>query len=287
MSDESEHDENARDERVRAVIADDDPFARRVIKEALTESGVMITAEARNGRQAVEYALYYRPDVVIMDVAMPELDGILATRQILKAAPDQLVIVLSGADDEDDEIGLLALHAGAAGFLSKEVDINALSRTLEGVVAGEAAISRKLTKRVIEQLRSPPGGSSRMRPVKSPLTAREWEVIDLLKAMRSTDEIAAELVLSTETVRSHVKNVLRKLKVSSREEAVAVAERIAAGQQSNEEESTRVSGDRRRGRQDRRRSRIQRAGVDRRRGSRRRGAQDRRVDDPESGSRQA
>jgi DNA-binding CsgD family transcriptional regulator len=155
------------------------------------------------------------------------------------------------------------------------------------VVAGEAAISRRLTKRVIEQLQSAPGGSSRMRPIKSPLTAREWEVIDLLKATRSTDEIAAELVLSTETVRSHVKNILRKLKVRSREEAVAVADRIAAGQPSNEEESTRAKGDRRRGRQDRRRSRIQRAGVDRRRGNRRRSPQDHRVDDPESGSRPA
>ena len=170
MSDESEQVGNARDERVRAVVADDDPFARRVIKDALTESGVMIVAEARNGREAVEFALYYRPDVVIMDVVMPELDGILAARQILKAAPDQLVIVLSGADDEDDEIGLLALRAGAAGFLSKDVDINALPRALEGVVAGEAAISRRLTKRVIEQLRRPLGGSSGMRPVKSPLT---------------------------------------------------------------------------------------------------------------------
>jgi chemotaxis response regulator CheB len=71
------------------VIADDDPFARRVIKEALTEAGVMIVAEARNGRQAVEFALYYRPDVVILDLVMRELDGILATRQILKMVPDQ------------------------------------------------------------------------------------------------------------------------------------------------------------------------------------------------------
>jgi DNA-binding NarL/FixJ family response regulator len=208
------------------VIADDDPFARRVIKDVLTESGVLVIAEARNGRQAVELALYYRPDVVIMDAVMPELDGILATRQILKMVPDQLVIVLTGVDDEDDELGLLALRAGAAGFLSKDVDIDALPRTLHGVRAGEAAISRRMTKRLIEQLRSAPGGSSGMRPVKSPLTAREWEVIDLLKSTRSTDEIAAELVLSTETVRSHVKNILRKLDVRSREEAVAAADRM-------------------------------------------------------------
>jgi len=226
MGDESDKDEKARDARLRAVIADDDPFARRVIKDALTESGVLVIAEARNGRQAVELALHYRPDVVIMDAVMPELDGILATRQILKMVPDQLVIVLTGVDDEDDELGLLALRAGAAGFLSKDVDIDALPGTLNGVRAGEAAISRRMTKRLIEQLRSPPGGSAGMRPVKSPLTAREWEVIDLLKATRSTDEIAADLVLSTETVRSHVKNILRKLKVRSREEAVAAADRM-------------------------------------------------------------
>ena len=189
------------------------------------ESGVLVVAEARNGREAVEFALDYRPDLVIMDVVMPALDGILATRQILKAAPDQLVIVLTGADEEGDELGLLALRAGAVGFLSKDVDTSALPRTLKGVRAGEVAISRRLTKRVIEQLRSAPGVSYGMRPVKSSLTAREWEVIDLLKARRSTDEIAAELVLSTETVRSHVKNILRKLKVRSREDAVAAADR--------------------------------------------------------------
>jgi len=208
------------------VIADDDPFARRVIKAALTETGVLVIAEARNGREAVELALYYRPDVVVMDIVMPELDGILATRQILKVIPGQLVIALTGAADDDDELGLLALRAGAAGFLSKDVDINALPRTLKALRAGEAAISRRMTRRVIEQLRNAPGGAVGMRPVKSPLTAREWEVIDLLKATRSTDEIAADLVLSTETVRSHVKNILRKLDVRSREDAVAAADRM-------------------------------------------------------------
>jgi DNA-binding NarL/FixJ family response regulator len=226
MGEESETGERTSDQRLRAVIADDDPFARRVIKSALTESGVIVIAEARNGREAVELVLYYRPDVVVLDIVMPELDGILATRQILKAVPDQLVIALTGVADEDDELGLLALRAGAAGFLSKDVDINALPRTLKGLRAGEAAISRRMTRRLIEQLRRAPEGSSGMRPVKSPLTAREWEVIDLLKATRSTDEIAADLVLSTETVRSHVKNILRKLEVRSREDAVAAADRM-------------------------------------------------------------
>lgn len=223
---DSERDEKAGDERLRAVIADDDPFARRVIKDALTEAGVLVIAEARNGHEAVEMALLHRPDVIVMDIVMPGLDGILATRQILKMVPDQLVIMLTGANDEDDELGLLALRAGAAGYISKDVGINALPRALEAASAGEAAISRKMTKRVIEWLRRDPGGYYGMRPVKSPLTGREWEFIDLLKATRSTDEMAAELVLSTETVRSHIKNILRKLGVHSRQEAVTVADKM-------------------------------------------------------------
>ena len=123
-------------ERLRAMIADDDPVARMEIKDALTEAGVTVIAEARNGREAVELALRHRPDVVIMDFVMPELDGILATRKIRKVIPDQHVIVLTGADDEDDELGMLALRVGASGFLSKDVDINALLRALEGLRAG-------------------------------------------------------------------------------------------------------------------------------------------------------
>jgi two-component system, NarL family, response regulator LiaR len=223
---EDPNSESPETQSLRAVIADDDPFARRVIKDVLQKAGVIIIAEARNGRQAVELTLYYRPDVVVMDVVMPELDGIIATRQIRKEIPDQLVIVLTGAGEEDQELGLQALRSGASGYLSKDLDIDALPRALEGARAGEAAISRKMTRMLIDRLRDTPSGSSGMRPVKSPLTAREWEVIDLLKASKSTDQIADELVLSTETVRSHVKNILRKLDVRSREDAVIAADRM-------------------------------------------------------------
>jgi NarL family two-component system response regulator LiaR len=214
------------DERLRAVIADDDPFARRVIKDVLQRSDVIVVAEARDGRQAVELTLHHRPDVVVMDVVMPGLDGILATRQIRRQLPEQLIIVLTAAGQDDPELGLLALRAGASGFLSKDLEIEALPRALEGLRAGQAAISRKMTLALIERLREAPSGSSGMRPVKSPLTAREWEVIDLLKESKTTDEIADELVLSPETVRSHVKNILRRLKVGSRQEAVAAADEM-------------------------------------------------------------
>jgi DNA-binding NarL/FixJ family response regulator len=226
MGKESQWDERAMGGRLRAVIADDDPFARRVIKDVLQRSDVIVVAEARDGRQAVELTLHHRPDVVVMDVVMPGLDGILATRQIRRQLPEQLIIVLTAAGQDDPELGLLALRAGASGFLSKDLEIEALPRALEGLRAGQAAISRKMTLALIERLREAPSGSSGMRPVKSPLTAREWEVIDLLKAAKSTEEIADELVLSPETIRSHVKNILRKLDVRSRDEAVAAADRM-------------------------------------------------------------
>jgi NarL family two-component system response regulator LiaR len=210
---------------LRAIIADDDAFARHVIRDALQSAGIVVIAEARNGREAVELALYYRPDVVVMDMVMPEVDGIVATRRIVKELPEQIVVILTGADD-DEEVGLQALLAGATGYLSKDLDIDALPRALEGARTGEAVLSRRMTRRLIEHVRRTPDGVAGMRPVRSPLTAREWEVIDLLRAGRSTDEIAADLVLSTETVRSHVKNILRKLDVRSRAQAVAAADRM-------------------------------------------------------------
>jgi two-component system, NarL family, response regulator LiaR len=208
----------------RAIIADDDPFARKIIKESLQRAGVIVIAEAHNGRQAVDLTRHYRPDVVLMDVVMPELDGIAATRRIVKENPGQIVVILTTADD--DEIGILGLRAGASGFLAKDVDIDVLPQALQGALSGEAAISRKLSMRLVEQLRRAPDAPRGMRPVKSPLTPREWEVIDLLAESRTTDQIADTLVLSTETVRSHVKNILRKLDARSRDEAVAIAERM-------------------------------------------------------------
>jgi DNA-binding NarL/FixJ family response regulator len=185
-----------------------------------------VVGEARDGRQAVELTLHHLPDVVVMDVVMPGFDGIMATRQIRRQLPEQLVIVLTGAGSDDDELGLLAVRAGADGFLSKDLELEALPRALEALRQGQAAISRTLTLSLIERLRETPSGSSGMRPVKSPLTAREWEVIDLLKESKTTDQIADELVLSPETIRSHVKNILRKLKVRSRQEAIAKADEM-------------------------------------------------------------
>ena len=213
---------------VRAIVADDDPFARRMIKDALQRANIVVIAEAHDGRQAVELVLHYRPDLVLMDVVMPVLDGIAATRRIVKDAPEQLIVMLTSGDDE--EVGLASLRAGAVGFLTKDVDVDVLPRTLISALSGEAAISRRMGMRLVEHIRRAPEGASGLRPVRSPLTPREWEVLDLLAEGRTTDQIADALVLATDTVRSHIKHILRKLDAHSREEAVAAAERMRGAQ---------------------------------------------------------
>jgi two-component system, NarL family, response regulator LiaR len=211
---------------LRVIVADDDPLARRVVRDALEAGGIIVIAEAANGREAVELSLYYKPDVVLMDLVMPGVDGIQATRRILAREPDVEVVILTSSDDDD--VGLVGLRAGAAGFLNKRAGVDALPRALRGAVAGEAVVSRRLTMRLVDTMRRTRPDGAGIRPVRSRLTPREWEVLDLLCNGLSTDEIADTLVLSAETVRSHIKNLLRKLGVSSRQAAVQEARRLRA-----------------------------------------------------------
>jgi NarL family two-component system response regulator LiaR len=212
------------DTMLRTIVADDDPLVRRLIRDTLQRADVTVVAEASTGREAVELALFYRPDVVVMDFMMPEMDGSEATRRIYENDPSIRVVLLTGAGD--DELGLRGLRAGAAGYLSKEVELESLPRALRGALDGEAAISRRLAMQLVEQYRAAPRGGAGTRPVRSSLTDREWEVLDLLGTGTTTDEIARSLVLSPETVRSHLKNLYRKLEVNSREEAVQAASRL-------------------------------------------------------------
>jgi len=214
------------DVTLRVIVADDDPLARRVVRDALEAGGIIVIAEAANGREAVELSLYYKPDVVLMDLVMPEVDGIQATRRILEREPEVEVVILTSSDD--DEVGIVGLRAGATGFLNKRAGVDALPRALRGAVAGEAVVSRRLTMRLVDTIRRTRADGAGIRPVRSRLTPREWEVLDLLCAGQSTDDIADTLVLSSETVRSHIKNVLRKLGVRSRQAAVEEARRMRA-----------------------------------------------------------
>jgi len=209
---------------LKTIVADDDPLVRRLIRDTLQMHDVTVIAEACNGREAIELALFYRPDVVVMDYMMPGLDGVEATQRIFDADPRIRVVLLTGA--ADDALALRALRAGASGFLSKDIELASLPRALRCAVNGEAAISRRLAMRLVQHFRTTPTGGTGLRPVRSTLTDREWQVLDLLSGGASNDDIARSLVLSHETVRTHLKNLYRKLQVRSREQAVEAASRL-------------------------------------------------------------
>ena len=211
------------EERARwsAVVADDKGPSRRALSDALRRAGIVVVAEAFDGTEAVELARYHEPDLVIMDVAVSGLDAIAATRRITDEQPGVVVILLTSAEKED--LGVLGLRVGAAGFLTTDLHPDALVRAILGALRGEAAIPRSLAMRLVEQIRGETPSGQHLRPVGGPLTARQWQVLDLLCEGRTTDEIAATLTVSSETVRSHIKGIFRRLNVRSREEAAAGA----------------------------------------------------------------
>jgi two-component system, NarL family, response regulator LiaR len=209
------------------IVADDDPMARRLLRDTLQAAGIRVVASATDGRETVELALFYRPDIVLMDLVMPGCGGLDAMRRLAADAPDVKVVVLTSSSDDD--LALMALRAGGSGLLDKGMALSALPGTLYAVHNGEAAVSRRLTARLVEEVRHMRTETAGLRPIKSPLTDREWEVLDLLCQERSTEQIAGVLFLSPETVRSHIKSMLRKLRVRSRAEAVAEAQFLRAG----------------------------------------------------------
>ena len=209
---------------MRVVLADSDAAARRRVRDALQRDEMIIVAEATSGREAIELATFYAPDAVVLDAGTGDPDALEALRLIHERAPAACVVLLT--DSPSDNHGLRALRAGAAGYLAKDVDPDVLPRIVRGAVEGEVAISRRLATALVQEYRKRHSVRAGFRPVRSTLTDREWEVLDLVTAGARTDEIARALVLSTETVRSHLKNLYRKLGVRSRGEAAEAARRM-------------------------------------------------------------
>jgi NarL family two-component system response regulator LiaR len=216
----------ARAEKVRVLLVDQDPLVRRVVRDALAGGGISVVAEAGDGREAVDLASRCRPDVVLTDLLLPELDGPTAIRRIVSATPLVRVVVLTAA--KDAQAGITALKAGASGYVTKDVELTTLPRIITAVADGEAAVSRAFVSVLIDRLRSAPEGNAGLRPVRSPLTPREWEVLDLLCAGFSLDEVTDALVVSPETVRSHLQRGMRKLGVHSRDAAVEAVRKLRA-----------------------------------------------------------
>jgi DNA-binding NarL/FixJ family response regulator len=208
---------------IRVLIADDQALMRagfRLILQA--EPDLELVGEAADGREAVAEAGRLRPDVVLRDVRMPELDGIEATRRLLDANDHTKVVMLTTFDM--DEYVYQALRAGASGFLLKDVPPEQLVAGIRSVASGDSLLAPSVTRRLIQQfVRRPPDALRTPAPELSRLTAREVEVLRMMARGRSNIEIATEFVVSETTVKTHVAHVLAKLGVRDRVQAVVFA----------------------------------------------------------------
>jgi DNA-binding NarL/FixJ family response regulator len=208
---------------VRVVVADD----QRVLREGLATvlsvmSGVEVVGTAADGEQALSLVNRHRPHVVLMDLRMPRLDGVEATRRILATHPGTAVVVLTTYAD-DDSI-LAALRAGALGYLTKDAGREHIARALHAAAAGQAILDPAVQARLVAAA-GPAPGSVPSQPLPDGLTAREAEVLSLITTGRTNGQIAEALVISTSTVKTHINNIFAKTGISNRAEAVSYAYR--------------------------------------------------------------
>jgi DNA-binding NarL/FixJ family response regulator len=207
---------------VRVLIADDDDLMRAGLRAVLSsDPQIELVGEAADGRAAIDQARALSPDVVLMDVRMPGLDGIAATRELTATAPAAKVLMLTTFEEDDYIFGGLA--AGAAGFLLKRTSPEELIAAIHTVAAGDSLLSPSVTKRVITEMAQAPRRDHRTRERLEVLTPREQEVLALIGRGLSNGEIATELVVEESTVKTHVKRILQKLQLRDRVHAVIVA----------------------------------------------------------------
>ncbi len=207
---------------VRVLIVDDDDLMRAGLRGILaSDERIEVVGEERDGRDAAYRTRMVEPDIVLMDVRMPDLDGISATREVLAAHPEVRVVILTTFEQDDYIFG--ALSAGASGFLLKRTAPEDLIAAVHTVAAGDSLLSPSVTSRVIEHMAARPGPSTAGDPRLDELTAREREVLELMARGLSNGEIAGELVIEESTVKTHVKRVLAKLEARDRVQAVIFA----------------------------------------------------------------
>jgi len=210
-------------DKISVLLADDHAAVRAGIRLALAGEGFNVVAEAADGPSAVEAALRERPDIALLDVNMPG-SGIKAAEEIAQSLPGTTVVMLTVSRNDDDLFA--ALRAGAAGYLLKDTDPGRLPFALRGVLEGEAALPRGLVARLIDEFRT--RGKRRRLPLMRQrgveLTEREWQVLEFLHDGLTTAEIADRMSISPVTVRRHVSEILKKLRVTSREEAIRLLE---------------------------------------------------------------
>jgi DNA-binding NarL/FixJ family response regulator len=207
---------------LRVLIADDDDLMRAGLRAVLSvDESISVMAEAADGHEAVSCSRALKPDVVLMDVRMPGMDGITATREIIGAAPDTRILILTTFEDDDYIFG--ALSAGASGFLLKRTQPEQLIAAIHTIAAGESLLSPSVTRTVINRMahqpQPDPAAAQRLRV----LTPRERDVLELVARGLSNTEIAASLVVEESTVKTHLKRILAKLSLRDRVQAVILA----------------------------------------------------------------
>lgn len=207
---------------IRVLLADDHAVVRQGTRELLDrEEGIDVIAEASDGKEAVQLAIKERPDVVVMDFAMPQLNGIEATRQIKAVAPGIAVLVLTAYDSHQYIFAFL--EAGAAGYLLKDVQVDELVQAIRAVHAGESILHPAIARKVVDRFAQPQEKIYSVPVGLDQLTERELEVLRLAAKGMSNREIAQELIISVRTVQTHLTNVFNKMGVGSRTEAVVHA----------------------------------------------------------------
>lgn len=214
-------------DKISVLIVDDHAMVRQGLRTFLTlNEGIEVVGEAANGLEAVEQVRQHRPDVVLMDLVMPELDGIEATRRIRAFSPETQILVLTSFT-EDEQV-FPAIEAGALGYLLKDVSPDDLVQAVEAAQRGEAQlhpeVAKKLMERVAAKTRQPePPPAKASKPTPEELTARELEVLCLIAKGLSNREIAQVLTIAEKTVKTHVSNILSKLHLADRTQAAIYA----------------------------------------------------------------
>jgi DNA-binding NarL/FixJ family response regulator len=210
----------------RILVADDHQLLRQALRRALQESGFDVVAEAGDGEEAVRLVTLLKPDIVVMDVTMPVLDGIEATRRIHAATGETRVLVLTMHDE--DALRVKALRAGAVGFLTKDVAMQEVVETVRHVAAGDTVFSPEIAASMMAEFPLIPegNGNGHADEFVSPLTKREREILQLVADGHSTAEIARTLFISAKTVKNHLASIYAKLDSRDRTQAVLSGMRL-------------------------------------------------------------
>jgi len=203
-------------EKLTVLIADDHPLVREALHRALeSEADIEVVAEAGDGEEAVKLASELRPNVAVMDIVMPKLNGIEATRKIKEIAPDTAILILTAYDDDEYVLGLL--DAGAAGYLLKSARGRDLVGAIRAITSGESVLHPKIIAKLLKRATIAPAEEHKASEL---LSERESEVLKLVTSGMSNKEIAEKLFLSQRTVKAHLTSVFNKLTVASRSEAI-------------------------------------------------------------------